>query len=106
MTTRMDTANFAEYAFGLDPKNGSSTSPYLTLPNPADNTLTYSRRKTSLTGLTYQVWISTNLTVWEQDTGATQSATAIPGTENESVQVTLSAELLNTGLLFVRIQSQ
>lgn len=98
-------SNFAEYAFGLDPANGSSTTPYLTLPNPTDNTLTYSRRKTSLSGLTYQVWFSTNLTTWEQDTGATQSATAIPGTDNESVQVTLSAELLNAGRIFVRIQT-
>jgi hypothetical protein len=98
-------SNFAEYAFGLDPRNGSSTSPYLTLPNPTNNTLTYSRRKTSLSGLTYQVWFSTNLTTWEQDGGAIQSATAIPGTDNESVQVTLSAEHLNAGRIFVRIQT-
>ena len=63
-------SNAMEYAFGLDPKNGSSTSPYLTKLNAATGTITYSRRKTTLSSLTYKVWTSTNLTTWTEDTSA------------------------------------
>lgn len=52
--------------------------------------LSYTRRKQSLTGLGYAVWTSHNLTDWTTDTTASQSATDIPGMDNESVEVTLS----------------
>lgn len=97
--------NFSEYAFGLDPKSGVSSGPNPSALNPANNTLTYSRRKTSLTGLGYAVWVSPDLTNWVQDTGASQSATTIPGTDKESVEVALSPGYLNAGRLFVRIQA-
>ena len=80
-------ANFQEYAFGIDPKNGASVLPVIILPSPSSGTFTYTRRKSSLTGLTYSVWISSNMTDWSEDSGAFQSATAHPGTENESVTV-------------------
>ena len=98
--------NAMEYAFGLDPQSGGSTSPYLTPLNPGGNTLKYSRRKTSLSGLTYRIWTSDNLTNWTEDTGASQTATATPGTDNESVDVALSPGFVNVGRIFVRIQSQ
>ena len=98
--------NSMEYAFGLNPKNGGASSPYLSYPNPATGSFTYTRRKTSLSGLVFTVWTSTNLTDWTEETGATQSATAISGSDNESVQVTLSAGILNGNRLFVRLMAR
>jgi hypothetical protein len=96
--------NIAEYAFGLDPKSGASTQPVVILPNRDTGTFSYTRRLQSLAGLTFAVWTSTNLTNWSEDTGALQIATAISGTDHESVQVTLSPGSPNPVSLFVRIQ--
>jgi autotransporter-associated beta strand protein len=98
-------ANFGEYAFGLDPSNGTSVRPVTGAITPVNGTFTYTRRKTALTGLTYSVRTSTDLTSWNQDATASQTATAIPATDNESVEVTLSPGLLNADRLFVRIHA-
>ena len=96
-------SNFAEYAFGLDPKNGTSVQAVTGMPAPSSGTFTYTRRKGSLTGLSYEIWTSTNLTDWEQDFTVLQVPTAIPGAENESVEVTLGPASLNVWRLFVRV---
>ena len=98
--------NFAEYAFGLDPKNGASVQPVIELPTKTSGTFTYTRRSASITGLNYTVWTSTTLSGWSEDTGALQSATAIPGTDEESVSVTPSPDLLNEDRLFFRIEAR
>jgi len=99
-------SNVMEYAFGLDPKNGSPTSPYLTKLNAATGTITYSRRKTTLTALTYKVWTSTNLSTWTEDSGASQTATAIPGTDNESVEVTLTGFPSSEARIFLHVSAE
>ena len=99
-------SNTTEYAFGLDPKNGGSCSAYLSLPTLPTGTFSYTRRKTALSGMAFSVWTSTNLTDWTEDTGASQTATAISGSDNESVRVTLSPGLLNNDRLFVGIQAR
>ena len=65
--------NLAEYAFGLDPKNETSSQPITTTPTPSSGTFTYTRRKASLTGLNYTVWTSSDLGEWTEDTGAMAS---------------------------------
>jgi autotransporter-associated beta strand protein len=99
-------SNFAEYAFGLDPKNGGSIHPYLTNFESSTGTITYTRRKATLTGLTYKVWTSSNLTNWTEDTTAIQSATTIPGTDHESVSVNLTGAPITDSRFFVRISAQ
>ena len=99
-------SNFTEYAFGLDPQNGASVSPGPASPDPASGTLTYTRRKTSLTGLTHHIWTSTNLINWSEDHGAIQTSVPIPGTDKETVEIKLSPASLNAERLFVRIQSR
>jgi hypothetical protein len=96
--------NRTEYAFGLNPKNGASAQPIVSLPSPTSNTFAYTRRRASMTALKYTVWTSTNLTNWSEDIGALQSATTITGTDLESVVVTLSPSSTNPHRLFVRIQ--
>ena len=98
-------SNTEEYAFGLDPKSGTSTQPYLSFPAPSTGTFTYTRRKVSLSGMDFTVWTSTDLTNWTEDTAAVQSATAIPGTDNESVEVTLTGFPSSEARLFVRISA-
>lgn len=98
--------NATEYAFGLDPSSGASSSPIIVPLRKGLGTFTYTRRRSDLTGLAYQVWTSTDLSVWNKDAGAAQSATASPGSDNESVNVTLSAPLHSPARLFVRISAQ
>jgi autotransporter-associated beta strand protein len=98
-------SNFEEYAFGLDPRNSSSVRTVTTLALKTTGTFTYTRRKTSLSGLSYKVWTSTDLDDWTEDTSASQNATSIPGTDKESVEVTLSPERLGNDRLFVRIMA-
>ena len=97
-------ANFDEYAFGLDPKSGASVRPITILPDPATGTFTYTRRKTTLTGLSYSVWYSTDLAMWLQDAGATEGTPAING-DLESVPVQISNSLLSQPKLFVQIRT-
>jgi hypothetical protein len=76
------------------------------LPNPGSRTFTYIRRRPSLTGLNYTVWTSKNLSEWTEDTTATQTATDIPSTDNQSVEVFLNPALLSSNRLFLRVQAQ
>jgi hypothetical protein len=97
--------NFDEYAFGLDPKDGTSIQPFISLPSPTSGTLTYTRRKTALTGLSYSVWYSTDLATWALDTGATQGVPTGTG-EVETVPVTLSSGLLGNKKLFIQVRAE
>ena len=96
-------SNFEEYAFGLDPGNSGSVRNVTMVALKTTGALSYTRRKTSLSGLSYTVWTSTDLNDWTEDTAASQTATVIPGTDNESVEVFLSPERLGAKRLFVRI---
>ncbi len=98
--------NAAEYAFGLDPVNGASSSPYPADTGLATGTFTYRRRKASLTQLTYRIWTSANLTTWNLAEIGTQSVTPIPGTDNETVQVTLGGQATSHDMLFLRISAE
>ncbi len=97
-------SNMAEFAFGLDPTKSSSANPVTVPLEKTAATLTYTRRKPSLTGLIYKVWTSSDLSTWEEDTAATQAATDVG--ENQNVLVTLSAAPLRATKTFVRISAQ
>ena len=95
-------SNFQEYAFGLDPTNGSSCNPVTQPLVPASGRFQYTRR--AGTGLTYQILASTNLGTWNQDPGATEVAVTTSG-DIQTVTVHVSTAPLN-GKLFVRVQAQ
>lgn len=99
-------SNFAEYAFGLNPRSHGSVQPFTGLFTPAAGTFTYTRRKTALTGLRFEIRTSTNLVDWTEDTAAVQTATAIPGGDSETVAVVLGPGWLNEGRLFVLIRAR
>jgi hypothetical protein len=98
-------SNLAEYAFGLDPKDGASIQPITSLPAPSLGTLTYTRRKAALIGMTYTVWTSIDLTGWTRDTGAVQSVASTDG-DVETVDVTLSPGLLFHPKLFIKVRAE
>ena len=97
-------SNDDERVWGLNPNSGVSVSPIKSMTSMKSGTFTYTRRPPSLSGRTYTVWTSPNLTTWTQDTGAVQTpAAAVGGVE--TVTVTLSPALLSNPKLFIRVQA-
>ena len=97
--------NRAEYAFGTDPKDGSSTQPVTGVPLPPTGTFTYTRRTASLTPLNYSIWYSTDLGTWTEDSGATEGISIVNG-DRETVPVTLSGSILNHPKLFIQVRAE
>ena len=64
--------NKEEYAYGLDPTQGSSSSWVVSPLNRQTREFSYTRRDPALTGFTYTVWISTDGQTWMPDYGAMQ----------------------------------
>jgi hypothetical protein len=95
--------NFEEYAFGLNPTSGSSVSP-VTAPNKTAGTFTYTRRKPSLSGLTYTCQSSTTLGGWT-DFPAPVSESSNNGDPVETITVTIPAALLAEPKLFIRVEA-
>ena len=95
-------ANQQEFAFGLDPRRGSSVNPITS--GLSGQEFSYTRRIG--TGLTYAVCYSTDLMTWSPDNSAVQNVTGISG-DVETVAVTLSpAAAPSGGRLFVRVQAE
>ena len=97
-------SNDTERLFGLNPTRSSSNPVSSTDSLKAAGTLTYTRRTPSLSGATYTIWTSTDLTTWTQDTGATQTVTTTADNV-QTITVTLSPSLLSSGRRFVRVQA-
>lgn len=98
--------NIAEYAFGLIPNSGSSVNP---ITSPLDKTtgqFSYQRRDNGLTELDYTIWYSTDLSLWTEDTGASQPDGTPDGNGVETIEVTLSPALLTNSKLFVQVRAQ
>ncbi len=94
--------NRQEFAFGLDPKSGTSVNPIAVGLATGTGNFSYTRYASS--GLNYKVWSSTDLLNW---TDRTDTATQTPGTAGvngtQTVAVTnLGATPVN-GKLFVRV---
>ena len=97
--------NGQKYAFGLNPTSFTDINPIKVGIDKTAGTFTYTRRATpSTTGVVYTVWTSTDLGVWNQDTGATEGTTTVAG-EVETVPVTLSGAPFSDSKLFVRVKA-
>ena len=95
--------NHEEYAFGLIPTDTASVNPIAIELDKITGTFSYTRRKQSITNLTYSVWYSTDLANWTEDTGAIQGTASLLS-EVETVPVTLSGTLLSNPNLFIQIR--
>jgi autotransporter-associated beta strand protein len=98
-------SNRSEHAFGLNPKNGASAQPIINVPTSSSGIFSYTRRRQSLTGLTYTIWTSSDLTAWTRDSGAIQGTPVVTG-EVETVPVTLSSALLTNSKLFIQVRAE
>ena len=98
-------SNHKEYAFGLLPKSGASFNPISVPLDTTTGTFSYTRRTQSLTGLTYTIWYSTNMTTWTQDTGAVEGTPTESGAV-ETVPVTITNTLLANPALFIQVRAQ
>ena len=96
--------NREEQIWGLDPTDSSSVNPYVTTLD-ITGALSYTRRDSALSGLTYSVWISTNLEDWVEDTGAAQVAGTPDGNDVEIISVTISS-IFSSDQLFVQIRAR
>lgn len=98
-------SNQQEYAFGLNPISGSSVNPISVSLDKATGLFTYTRRDPALTGLSYTVETSLNLTTWPPDQGAIQNVISTSD-DVQTVQVTLSAGFpLPESRFFVRVSA-
>lgn len=95
-------SNFHKYAFGLDPTDPSSLSAVFT-PDPGTGTFAYTRRRPSLTGLTYNYESSTTLAGWSAFTPVSEDSDG--GDPVETVTVTLPAGLAAEPELFLRVEA-
>jgi autotransporter-associated beta strand protein len=95
--------NQQEFAFGLNPTLGSSVNP-IVVGLSTSGSFSYSRYAAS--GLAYKVFTSTDLTIWTERTGATQTPGAIDGNGVQTVVVTTLGASPVGGKLFVRVEAQ
>lgn len=95
--------NAFEYAFGLNPTSGGSVNPFSVPLDPATGLFTYTRRKASLTGLTYTYQYHTSLSgAWTNFTPAV-APVSNGGDPVEAITVTVPAALLTEPKLFIRV---
>ncbi|MEP4077276.1 hypothetical protein [Haloferula sp.] len=101
--------NEDEYAFGLDPSSGASVMPITVPLDKGSGTLTYTRRKPSLTSLTFSYEWSTMLTGGSWTTVVPNVADiVVPSGDNETVTVDLTGapdDPLANATLFVRVRA-
>ena len=96
-------SNEDEYAFGLDPTDAASVNPITQMVDPATGVFRYTRRDPALSGWSYLIETSPDLSTWTEDAGASEN---IIGTVDgvQTVEVTLSAALLLNTELFLRAE--
>jgi uncharacterized repeat protein (TIGR02543 family) len=92
--------NYQEFAFGLDPTKGTSSSPVRHLGGAH---FSYTRYADS--GLTYTVWTSTNLKDWTGPAAVTSSVGAADGKGVVTVDVTLTSPPAGDKV-FLRVKAQ
>ncbi len=100
-------SNFDEFAFGLNPSSGSSVSPNKAPLNKVTGTFSYTRTNPAVSGLSYKIMTSTDLSSWTEDTAATagQTVSSTSG-DVQTMSVTLSGAPLGAVKLFVRVLAQ
>lgn len=96
--------NFAEYAFGLLPNNGSSNNSITHFLHLDTGEFSYTRRVPTLAELSFLVETTIDLIKWEIDENASQVISSTVD-DVETVRVMLSPPLLTEPRLFVRIRA-
>jgi uncharacterized repeat protein (TIGR02543 family) len=95
--------NQYEFAFGLDPTTGASADPISVPYDKSTHKFRYTRLKDS--GLTYTVWVSTDLQDWGVAPAAASAEIVATVNDVETVEVTLTSPP-ESDKLFVRVKAQ
>lgn len=98
-------SNYQEFAFGLDPTSGASVNPVTDVSELATLGL-FSYTRLAASGLTYTVWVSTDLQDWGNEPAA---ATEEAGEPDENGVQTVLVELNAIpagGTVFVRVKAE
>ena len=96
-------SNFEEYAFGLDPEDPLSQSPFTIAPDLTTGTFTFTRRNGQLTGfLNYIYETAPDLQNFTAFTPASESSDN--GLPVETLTITVPSELLEQARLFMHIR--
>lgn len=95
----------AEYLFGLDPTDPSSNRAIVKPLDPHTGTLEYRRAKNRISGITYRILTSSDLSIWTEEATYTETVVATDD-YGETVRITLSAEILNNPRLYVRVSAE
>jgi hypothetical protein len=98
-------SNEDERIWGLDPTNAMSRNPIISNSDLISGSFSYSRRSQTLTDLNYTVWTSTNLKDWTKDAGAQQLPGVTDSNGVQSVETTLTPELLENPSLFIQMRA-
>jgi Malectin domain/Domain of unknown function (DUF4832)/Divergent InlB B-repeat domain len=98
--------NYEEYVFGQHPRNGASVHPITVSLSPLGGIFSYTRRRTTMSGLNYSIWYSTSLEggSWIRDITAVHGVPVVDG-DVETVPVTVSSALLAHSKLFIRVKA-
>jgi hypothetical protein len=99
-------SNDQEFAFGLNPTDGTSVNPISVQLDKASGTFKYTRYASS--GLIYSIETSTTLAGWTVDAGATagQLEGPVDSLGNQEVTVTITGAPLEDPKLFVRVNAE
>lgn len=98
-------SNEDERIWGLNPTSAASSNPFKIGLNPQNGSFSYTRRDQALTGLNYSVWTSTNLTDWDEDTGAQQTLGTLDSNGVRTVETMLTPILLENPTLFIQMRA-
>ena len=100
-------SNFMEYAFGLNPTSGTSVNPISQPLDKGTGEFKYTRRKPSLTALTYSYeWSSTLVAPWGTFVPVVDPPVSNGGDPIEEITIQVPGSLLANPALFLRVKAQ
>jgi alpha-galactosidase len=97
-------SNDSERIFGLDPTDPASARPIVMNVDPASGFFSYTRRKSSLVNMGFEVWVSTDLENWFVDNAANQLVESLAN-DIEVMGVDIDPALLSEPKLFVQVRA-
>lgn len=97
-------SNHAERLWGMDPFVAGRSSAIIEPLDAVDGVFTCTRRDVGLSGVSYSVWVSTDLIVWTEDTAAVQSQVSL-NDEIETMRVVLGGDWMNNEALFIQVRA-
>jgi len=98
-------SNQSEYLFGLNPTDRKSKTAIKNKLKRSTSKFAYTRPVKKMDGVVYQVWVSTNLTTWTEQTSYTEVVTQADS-NTEVIEVALPTALTSTEKkLFIRVSA-